>query len=99
MCCQSIHTAGIQQLVMDVKACACGASGACQTQCATEYCMTGMVTTQGDACDMCIQNSLIMTAADGGLSMGPCYTQVLGACQGNTDCTAYLNCSQGCPSM
>jgi len=84
--------AGIQNLVMDVQSCACGTMGACQTQCATEYCMTGMVTT-GDACDTCLNNAV--QTADGG--MGPCFNQVVTACMNNPDCAAYITCANGCP--
>jgi hypothetical protein len=85
--------AGLTNLVADLQACVCGA-GPCATTCASEYCSNGTIATKGDPCDLCIGNSLV--TPDGG--MGACYTQVLGACSNNVDCTAYLACANGCPT-
>jgi hypothetical protein len=59
--------------------------------------MNGTVAAGGDACDMCIGSSLV-TTADGGTA-GPCYNQVISACMGNTDCSAYLACANPCNSL
>jgi hypothetical protein len=64
-----------------------------------EYCTNGTVSSTGDACDMCIGNSLVVTTADGGMAAGPCYNQVTTACMGNTDCRAYLTCGNPCNSL
>jgi hypothetical protein len=83
---------------MDITACACGPSGMCQSQCATEYCVNGTVAFGGDLCDMCIASSLAVPTADGGAA-GPCYNQFMGACMGNADCSAYLTCSNPCSGL
>jgi hypothetical protein len=98
-CCQQVHPTGIQALVMQIQSCDCGASGMCQSQCATEYCMSGMVASANDPCDTCIGNSLVITAADGGMSAGPCYQQVFAGCMGNMACNAYLTCGNPCNNL
>jgi hypothetical protein len=52
-----------------------------------------------DPCDTCIGNSLVITSPDGGMSMGPCYQMVIGACMGNAGCTAYLSCANPCNNL
>ena len=86
-CCVNNHMTGVGVLDQAIITCDCGAgAGGCQTACATEICANPPVgTTAGDACDTCISTSLGMT--------GACLQPVLTACQGNTDCNAYLTCS------
>jgi hypothetical protein len=91
-CCQGVHQTGIQALVMFVQGCVCGNSGVCQSECASEYCMNGNGT-PGDACDVCIQGSIV--TADGG--MGACYPAVANGCSGDAQCSAYVACTGGCP--
>jgi hypothetical protein len=93
MCCQGVHTAGIQNLVSYVQACDCN-GGACTTVCASEYCAHGNYASTGDPCQQCIADSIV--TADGG--MGACYNQVAGSCSNNVDCAAYLTCVNGCPN-
>jgi hypothetical protein len=86
-CCQGLHTAGFQTLVMLVQACDCGDAGGCATTCATEYCKNAMFASQNDACATCISNSLAPGDA------GACYNSVLQGCMNDSGCTAYLGCT------
>jgi hypothetical protein len=83
---------GLDALIADIQACDCGTSGVCQTSCATEYCSNGTITTAGDACEVCLDNSL---SPDG----GACLSQLTTACDGNADCLAYVTCTNGCPAQ
>jgi hypothetical protein len=95
-CCQQAHSAGIGVVVNEIKACDCGTNGACQSQCATEYCANGTVAAGSDPCDMCLASSL--GTVDGGAT-GPCYNQVNSACMGNADCAAYMACANPCNNL
>ena len=92
-CCVTNHMHGYNTYLTSEMACACGTTGVCKTQCATEFCASAQ-TTQGDACDTCLNNSL---SADGG---GTCLTPVTNACLADADCLALLSttgCVSGCP--
>ena len=78
-CCLGIHKAGYSVYDVALKGCACGSTGACASECATEYC-AGTSPTMGDACYTCINNSLAP-------STGACYGAVGTACTADTDCT------------
>jgi hypothetical protein len=95
-CCVQLHSAGQTTAVNALTSCACGTSGVCKTQCATEFCAKAN-TTAGDACDTCIQNSLSPDAGAAG-----CYNQFATACTNDPDCVAlYGNtgCLSGCPAQ
>jgi len=88
-CCQNVHFPGWYQLYRSVAACACGGTGKCQTECATDFCSCtdldvclnlSMATTP--ACKNCISSSV----APG----GACDAQVTNACTG--ECANYVNC-------
>jgi hypothetical protein len=92
-CCINNHTHGDQTYNAAIQACACGAAGVCQTQCATEYC-AGAATAAGDPCANCVNGSL------GGDAGGTCINPVTVACRADPDCVALLStsgCVAGCP--
>ena len=90
-CCATVHNAGYTQYLNAALACECGASGVCQTQCASSVCMlTPSAPSPGDACSVCLDNSL---AADAGAA---CIAAVTPACSFGSACAAYLACLDGC---
>ncbi len=91
-CCQSLHATGVNKLVADIQACDCGANGACQTACASEYCADGTVSVTGDACDVCLQASV---DPDGGACLSTLQTE----CAADADCLSYITCTNGCPAQ
>jgi hypothetical protein len=105
-CCRMDDAAGYKKLVTAELACACKASvcgpldggagdaggsdasdlgvGACAGTC-------GGTTLPDATCDKCL------TDATGSMAdPGECYTPVSTACQGDTDCVAYVTCLMGC---
>jgi hypothetical protein len=88
-CCLGVHKPGYAVYDTALKGCACGSSGACATECATEYC-AGKSPAQGDACYTCINNALAP-------STGTCYGAVGTACTADTDCnTLFQTCIPPC---
>ena len=77
-CCISNHKTGYGTYTTALTQCACTSPGACQTQCATEYCV-GKPTSPGDACTNCLTASLMSMT-------GSCYNPLNAACQGDPDC-------------
>jgi hypothetical protein len=90
-CCVQAHTHGQQTVQTTLTACACGASGVCQSQCASEFCAQKPIY-QGDACATCMNSALAPDAGATG-----CYNQVTQACQADPDCGALGACLAGCP--
>ena len=79
----------MNDLIAEIQSCDCGTSGSCTTTCASEFCLNGSVTSAGDACDTCINDSLEPDAG--------CYTQIDDDCSADANCVAYLDCADGCP--
>jgi hypothetical protein len=72
-------------------ACACGTSGACSTQCASEVC-SEIPAMEGDECYTCLSATL----GSGGACDMPVETQ----CDADPGCAAYLSCeSTECTSL
>jgi len=82
-CCATDNPSSVPTLNTAIQTCACGASGPCATECATEVCV-GTPATSGDACYTCL------TAALG--ASGSCYAPVHTACIADPGCAAYLSC-------
>jgi hypothetical protein len=94
-CCVSDHPTGYATFQAALTSCACGATGACQSACASEYC-AGKNPTPGDACDSCLSGVLENEA-------GPsCVAQVVAACENDLTCLALYGpggCTDGCPGL
>jgi hypothetical protein len=90
-CCVQVHAHGQQTAQTALTACACGTSGVCQSQCASEFCAQ-QPTYYGDACETCMSNALAPDAGAAG-----CYNQVTQACQSDPDCGALGRCTGNCP--
>lgn len=82
-CCGSLNPAGVSTLNTAIQACACGTSGTCATECATEVC-ADIPASSGDACFTCLSAALATS--------GPCYASVQAACTADPGCSAYLAC-------
>jgi len=90
-CCGSLNPTGVTTLNSAIQACACGATGTCSTECATEVC-ADIPATSGDTCFTCLSTTLA--------SSGPCYTSVQTACTADPGCSAYLACeSTACAGL
>jgi len=82
-CCGTGEPSGVNTLNAAIQACACGTTGACASECATEVCAS-IPATEGDACYTCLSAALATT--------GPCDTPVHTTCTADPSCSAYLSC-------
>ena len=82
-CCVTLNPTGVTTLNAAIQACACGATGVCATECASEVCVD-IPATSGDACYACLSAAL-------GTS-GACYTSVQTTCVADPGCSSYLSC-------
>jgi hypothetical protein len=90
-CCAAANPEGTSTLNAAIVACACGTSGTCSTQCASEVC-SEIPAMEGDECYTCL------TATLG--SGGACDVPVETACDADPGCAAYLSCeSTECTSL
>jgi hypothetical protein len=90
-CCATASPEGINTLNTAIVSCACGTSGGCATECATEVC-DDVPATDGDECYTCLSSLLGTT--------GACYTPVQTACLADPGCAAYLSCEEAeCSSL
>ncbi len=78
-CCLGNHPSGYKIYASALEGCACTNPGACQSQCATEYCVQ-KPTSNNDPCATCLSGSLMQGS-------GACYNPVATACQADLDCT------------
>jgi hypothetical protein len=93
-CCETNHPSGSTIYDAAWTTCMCGATGACQTQCATSDCSNdpnAPLPTPGDACDLCEQ------AAAPGDGTGKCDAPIAKACDVDADCVALSACYDTCP--
>jgi hypothetical protein len=87
LCCDTNHPAGANAYFAFLHGCACGSSGACATQCASDFCSDPNAVFISDACTTCLQAA---TA---------CIASARSSCeQVGGDCAADLACgdNQGC---
>jgi hypothetical protein len=88
-CCLGNHPAGYKIYASTLESCACTNPGACQSECATEYCVK-KPTMGNDSCATCLSGSLMQGS-------GACYTPVATACQADLDCsTLFGSCIPQC---
>jgi hypothetical protein len=91
-CCADLHGPSYLTFIDAILGCECSADGGlgtCQAQCANEYCAK-QNPKQGDACDLCLIDSLVADA--GGQCLGP----VSQICSPGGPCDGYLGCANGC---
>lgn len=91
-CCVAAHKTGNTTFDDAVIACACGGTGACQTECVDLACATPPVKDPPPTtpCGQCLTAAL----SEG----GDCVASTQAACQEDDDCVALVQCVQSCPA-
>jgi hypothetical protein len=87
-CCQTAYSEGFNTFANAVSQCECVSPGVCESECESDYCAGS---DPGTTCNTCLDDSL---APSGG-----CYTPVSDACDDDSNCVLYLECTNACPSM
>lgn len=85
-CCQTAYSTGFNTLASAVNECECVSPGACSTECYSDYCAGSPA---GATCNSCLNSTLSPS--------GSCYTQVSDACDADSNCVLYLECTDACP--
>jgi hypothetical protein len=91
-CCIDKHQAGNKTFDDAFVACACGAQGACSTECADSACATpSKLAAPQSPCDLCLAAAFADT--------GECGPKQKTACDKDPDCIALYTCTGKCPQQ
>jgi hypothetical protein len=85
MCCTTSYPGGTAAFEKVATNCLCGASGACSSECANEFCNGQPFATASDPCQLCVQANLSPS--------GTCGQECAGA-----GCEPIATCIVGCPA-
>ncbi len=82
-CCKSHHCSGSVLYASVYEPCICNTGGVCSTECATDFCVTGVIS-PNSACDTC--------ATEYDDSLSGCFQDVELSCDDSADCEDYTTC-------